>query len=90
MLGPAKLHPEDVKAEIRKRYGSLAEFERRNGFPPLSARDVLRGKSRSKIAKAIADAIDMDVTELEVFKKSHNRDSNEYVTPAHRKSAGAR
>lgn len=36
------LHPEDLKAELRKKFGSLRRFERQYGLPPFSAKDALR------------------------------------------------
>lgn len=50
----AAMHPENIKAEIRKKYKSLSAFERQLGLPRGSARDVLRGKSVSPTAKAMA------------------------------------
>jgi Ner family transcriptional regulator len=60
-LGP---HPEDVKADLRKRYGSIAAFERKLGLPERSVKDVLRGRSRPTVAQAIADALDVHVRYL--------------------------
>jgi Ner family transcriptional regulator len=57
-------HPEDVKADLRKRFGSIAAFERQRGLPERSVKDVLRGKSRPRIAQAIADALDVHVRYL--------------------------
>lgn len=51
------LHREDIKAGIRKRYGSMSAFERAKGLPNGSARDVLRGKSVSGTATVIADEL---------------------------------
>ena len=51
------LHREDIKAELRKRYGSVADFERTEGLPPRSVKDVLAGKSRPEIARAVARAL---------------------------------
>ncbi len=51
------LHPEDIKAGIRKRFGSLTAFERQKGLPEGSAADVLRGRSVSCTAEAIAEAL---------------------------------
>jgi Ner family transcriptional regulator len=57
-------HPEDIKADLRKRYGSIAAFERQWGLPERSVKDVLRGKSRPIIAQAIADALDVHACHL--------------------------
>jgi lambda repressor-like predicted transcriptional regulator len=57
-------HPEDIKAALRKRFGSIAAFERQRGLPARSVKDVLRGRSRPKIAIAVADALDVHVNQL--------------------------
>lgn len=52
-----ELHPEDVRAAIRKKFGTLAEFERVNRLPAQSVKDVLRGRTSKRIAKAIASEL---------------------------------
>lgn len=49
-------HSEDIKAAIRKRFGSLTKFEREHGFPPKSVSAVLRGATSARIAAAL-DAV---------------------------------
>jgi lambda repressor-like predicted transcriptional regulator len=63
-MSAASYHPEDIRALLRKRYKSLAGFERAKGLPACSVRDVLRGKSRRRIADAIADELQIPVHEL--------------------------
>ena len=46
-----------IKAEICRRYGSLAAFERAHSFPEKSVSDVLRGSSSARIERAIMDTI---------------------------------
>ncbi|WP_394663247.1 hypothetical protein [uncultured Sphingomonas sp.] len=46
-----------IKAEICRRFGSLAAFERANGFPEKSVSDVLRGNTSARIERAIVEAI---------------------------------
>ena len=46
-------HPEDVKAAIRKRYGSMREFEQQLGLTVKSSNDVIRGRANSRTADAI-------------------------------------
>jgi lambda repressor-like predicted transcriptional regulator len=53
----ANMHPEDVKAGIRKRYGSVAEFERAKGLPAKSVTEVLRGRTWQRISDAIEAAL---------------------------------
>jgi lambda repressor-like predicted transcriptional regulator len=77
-------HHEDVKAAIRKRWGSMRAFEKAIGIPDLSARDILRGKSRYWIQIKMADALGIHPSELEVFRnQSHNQDSSKPRRPRH-------
>lgn len=47
------MHKEDIKAAIRKRYRSLAAFERANLLGKESVTDVLRGGSNRRTREAI-------------------------------------
>lgn len=49
-------HTEDVKAAIRKRFGSLAKFEREHGLPVESVTNLLRGQKSARVA-AVVDAV---------------------------------
>lgn len=55
------MHPEDIKAEIRKRHGSLAAFEQARRLPPQSVSDLLFGKSRPAVAAAVANELNLDL-----------------------------
>lgn len=46
-------HKEDVKAVLRKRYGSVCAFEKAKGLPPQSVSDVLRGRSVARTQAAL-------------------------------------
>lgn len=46
-------HPEDVKAAIRKRFGSLAAFERAERLSVGSVSDILRGRPSTRTTKAV-------------------------------------
>jgi lambda repressor-like predicted transcriptional regulator len=48
-------HREDIKAVLRKRYGSVHAFELRKGLPKDSVSDVLRGRTAGKTIAAITD-----------------------------------
>lgn len=55
------MHREDVKAELRKRFGSLEQFAAARDLLPQQVRDLLRGKSNAaKAAVAIELGIDPD------------------------------
>ena len=53
----ATMHPEDVKAGLRKRYGSVAEFERAKGLPAKSVTEILRGRTWRRVADAVEAAL---------------------------------
>jgi lambda repressor-like predicted transcriptional regulator len=53
----ATMHPEDVKAGLRKRYGTVADFERAKGLPPKSVTEVLRGRAWQRVSDAIECAL---------------------------------
>lgn len=85
------VHKEDIKAELRKRHGSLRAFEEERGLPQHSARDVLRGRAVSQTAHAIADELNTTVDKLFPGRfKSHIRDDSAHAKPSHRQNAEAR
>ena len=45
------MHKEDVKAVLRKRYGSLEAFATARGVKSQAVRDLLRGKARGAVAE---------------------------------------
>jgi lambda repressor-like predicted transcriptional regulator len=53
----ATMHPEDIKAGLRKRFGTIVSFERAKGLPDKSVNDVLRGRPNARVTKAIEDAL---------------------------------
>lgn len=48
------IHPEDIKAAIRKKHGSIAHFERTRGLKRRSVTDVLIGKRARPTAEVVA------------------------------------
>lgn len=68
-------HPEDIKASLRKRFGSVTAFERARQLPARSVKDVLRGKSRPRIAREIAAAVEIDLHVLFPDRFSPNGDT---------------
>lgn len=84
-------HKEDIKAEIRKKHRSLRAFEMSRGLPEHSVRDVLRGRSVTKTAHAIA--VELNTTVEALFPgrfKSHIRDNISKRVTTHRQNAEAR
>jgi lambda repressor-like predicted transcriptional regulator len=51
------MHPEDVKAGLRKRFGTIANFERAKGLPRASVTDLLRGRPSARVLEAVEDAL---------------------------------
>lgn len=49
----ARMHREDVKAIIRRRFGSLAAFERAKGLSKQSVSEVFRGRPSGRTTSAI-------------------------------------
>jgi len=47
------MHKEDVKAALRKRFGSVAAFERANALATQSVSEVLRGRPSKRTIDAI-------------------------------------
>lgn len=53
------LHPEEVKAQLRMRHGTISAFEKSRGLPPRTVSQILFGKAIRKTAEAIADELDI-------------------------------
>jgi lambda repressor-like predicted transcriptional regulator len=58
------MHNEDVKATIRKKFGSVKAFEAANGLPRGSVYEVFRNRRWAKVEKAINDVIGYPSQEL--------------------------
>ena len=83
----AGLHKEDVNAAIRKRFGSVAAFERVRGLTEKSVHDVLRGRPNARTRDAIEKVLNDNTgiespTEVSVCSGAG--------ASAHRLNAGAR
>lgn len=76
-----RIHPEDIKAAIRKRFGSLKAFEESEGLPRKAVTDILRGRSNRRVSDAIQRVLDDDM----VFRAMSSDDSAR-VTSAHRQN----
>lgn len=85
------VHPEDIKAALRKRFGTIQEFERVHALSPRSVKDVLRGRSRPGTAKAIAHAIGMDLHKVFPGRYTPNGDTIiRRSAPSHGQNGGAK
>lgn len=81
------MHPEDVKAGIRKRYGTVAAFERQKGLPPKSVTEVLRGRAWKRVSDAVETALQEQVPLESLSEGSDNSGESDL---AHRLNAEAR
>ena len=79
----AQLHREDVKAAIRKRFGSVAAFERAYKLPEKSVTDVLRGQKSARVEAAVLEVI-------EGGSQSEGSEHSSDPADAHRLNAEAR
>jgi lambda repressor-like predicted transcriptional regulator len=92
------LHKEDIKAGLRKRFGSLVKFEKTTGRPHGSVKDVLRGRASAETEEAIAAALKEPLHRLfprryaapDGCDLSTKVDDSGVQSAPHRLSAGAR
>jgi lambda repressor-like predicted transcriptional regulator len=85
------MHPEDIKAELRKRHRTVKAFEVQAGLAKDSVRDVLRGKSSKRTAEAIATTLGKPLSK--VFPNRFVNGQREHTSrkrDAHGLSAGQR
>lgn len=47
------MHPEDVKAVLRKRHGSVRSFVAKRGLPANGVSDLFRGRVSQRVREAI-------------------------------------
>ena len=77
-------HPEDIKAAIRKRYGSVKAFVDAQGLPPTSVSDLFRGRVSRRVTEAVEEVLQTD------FSESNSVDASSAEAAPHRQNAGAR
>lgn len=51
------MHPEDVKAAIRKRYGTISRFIEERDLPATGVSDLLRGRTSRRVREAVEDVL---------------------------------
>lgn len=84
------MHPEDIKAALRKEFGTVKAFEAAHGLPADSVRDVLRGRSVRRTAVAIAESLKKPVGTLFPGRfKDGKRDHKSRKRDSHGLNAGA-
>ena len=55
-----RMHPEDVKAAIRKRYGTVARFVSEHNLPTSGVSDLFRGRTSARVANAVEKVLAED------------------------------
>lgn len=83
------IHPEDVKAALRKRHGTVGEFARARGLKPQAVSDWLRGRTSAPVANAVAEELGFPVVHEEARQSIKLDDSATHAT-SHRLNAEAR
>jgi len=79
------IHPEDIKSALRKRYRSLAAFERAHKLSQRSVTDVLLGRKARPTAEVVARELGHTAETLfPGIYKSADADVSETDTNAHR------
>lgn len=51
------LHPEDIRAAIRKKFGTIKSFEREYDLPASGVQDILRGRTSARVRAAIESVL---------------------------------
>jgi len=82
----ADMHPEDIKSEIRKRFRSVAAFERAHELPEKSVTDLLRGYKSARVKRAVEQVISQPIPAVQSECSGFSSDRSE----SHRQNAGAR
>lgn len=78
------MHPEDIKAQLKKEYGTVRAFERRQGLPDSAVRDLLRGHTSRRTAVALAIALEKPITVLFPDRADLTRDDKSQKRDSHR------
>ncbi|MEL7681110.1 helix-turn-helix domain-containing protein [Citromicrobium bathyomarinum] len=55
-----RMHPEDVKAAIRKKYGTVARFVKQHDLPTSGVSDLFRGRTSARVANAVEKVLAED------------------------------
>lgn len=52
-----QMHPEDVKAALRKRFGSVANFVAVRQLPTTGVSDLFRGRTSQRVRDAVEEVL---------------------------------
>jgi lambda repressor-like predicted transcriptional regulator len=77
------MHREDIKAALRKKFGTLLAFERGAGLPKGCVKDVLRGRAVARAEAAVALALNKPLHV--VFPRRYSGESSAEVDNTSRK-----
>lgn len=59
----SSMHPEDIKAVLRKRFGSLRAFVESEGLPSRGVSDMLRGRRCKRVRQAVERVLQEQTSE---------------------------
>lgn len=63
-------HPEDIKAAIRKRYGSVRAFIAAHDLPTTGVSDIFRGRTSKRVTDAIEQVLQEQSSESKNLDRS--------------------
>ena len=64
------MDPEDIKAALRKRYGSVRAFVRQHDLPDTGVSDILRGRTSKRVSDAIERVLQEQSSESKFLDRS--------------------
>ena len=82
------MHPEDIKATLRKRHGTIVAFAQARGLKPQMVADFLRGRASAAVTAVVEGELQAAHAEAEV--RSMNLDDSAGEASAHSLIAEAR
>lgn len=77
-----RMHPEDVKAAIRKRFGTIARFIEVHDLPETGVSDLFRGRTSKRVRDAVEEVLRQQSQSIELDSSGKN-------APAHCLNGGA-
>jgi hypothetical protein len=75
-----RMHPEDVKAALRKRFGTVARFIEERQLPATGVSDLLRGRTSQRVRDAVEEVLREQAESIDL-------DSSASLDAPHRKTA---
>ena len=73
------MHPEDVKAVIRKRFGTVARFIEERELPATGVSDLFRGRTSRRVREAVEEVLKEQADSISL-------DSSDKKSASHRKN----